>query len=76
MINMKATSMTKKTVTTIITVDLGYNNAEEKNAIMHFCQEIYNACKDKEIMGQVITNIALGHPHSRSTEDNYEIIIK
>lgn len=73
---MHATSMTKKTVTTIINVDLGYNNDEEKRAIINFCQQIFHACNDREIAGQVITNIALGHPHYVSAEDNYEIIIK
>lgn len=77
MINMKATSTTRKVVTTFINVDLGYNNDEERAVIMHFCQEIAKACDyDENIIGQVVTNIVVGHPHFVSAEGNYEITIK
>lgn len=77
MINMKATSTTKKVVTTFINVDLGYNNDEEKRAIMNFCQQISKACDyDATIIGQVVTNIVVGHPHFVSAEGDYDITIK
>lgn len=72
---MKATSIQHRVVTTFINIDLGYND-EEKRTIINFCQEVVRACNDNAIAGQVMTNIALGHPHFVSKEDNYEISIK